>query len=70
MTLVPNPVLARDLDRARRGRVESRAHRPSVAASELPLRVRLGRMLMSAGASISGDCLELPARPTAAGRAA
>ena len=70
MTLVPNPVLARDLARARRARFQSRADRPLVAAGELPLRVRLGRMLMSAGASISGDCLELPARHTAAGRAA
>ena len=70
MTLVPNPVLARDLARARQVRFQATAPRRPARHAQLALRIRLGRMLMSAGASISGDCIELPSRRTAAGRTA
>ena len=66
MTLVPNPVLYRAVARERQARFHATrtvGPRRQAAGS---VRVRIGRMLISAGTTISGDCIEL--RPRRAAR--
>lgn len=66
MTLVPNSTLLRDVAHARRERLQASVVASRSRADVPRLRVRVGRMLMSAGASISGDRLEMPAQRPAA----
>ena len=65
MTLVPNPTLFEAVGRERRTRYQ--AHAAGARGTRAnPLRVRIGRLLISAGTTISGDCVEM--RPRRAAR--
>ncbi|MBW3612818.1 MAG: hypothetical protein KY392_03030 [Chloroflexi bacterium] len=70
MTLVPNPVL---YDAVARERI-ARFRAPMTTSRRRPtrqVRVRIGRLLISAGTVISGDCIELrPRRATRQSHAA
>jgi hypothetical protein len=61
MTLVPNPTLYEAVARERRARYQARAAAPRRRAAG-PVRVRIGRMLIAVGTTISGDCIELRRR--------
>lgn len=64
MTMVPNSVLYDAVARERASRFRARV----TASRQRPtgqMRVRIGRLLISAGTTISGDCIELrPRRST------
>ena len=69
--IMPSPRLVDGLDRSRRdglgdrpGEVQARAAGPS------PIRVRVGHALIAAGRTLSGERVELPARPPALPRTA
>jgi hypothetical protein len=65
MTMVPNPVLYGAVARERQERHRSAIARSGRRSTPPGLRVRLGRLLISAGTTISGDCIELhPRRAT------
>lgn len=64
MTLVPNPALFEAVGRERQARYRTYAAGARRRAAD-PLRVRIGRLLISAGTTISGDCIELRPRRTA-----
>lgn len=64
MTLVPNHVLYDAVARERASRFRARTP-ASRGRPSRRVRVRLGRMLISVGTVISGDCIELhPRRST------
>lgn len=64
MTLVPNPVLYEAVARERASRFRARMT-ASHGRPSRQMRVRVGRMLISVGTVISGDCIELhPRRST------
>jgi len=68
MTLGPNHVLMNALAHERQARLQATvARRPRRAG--LPLRVRVGRVLISAGTALSGDRVER-VRPAPARQAA
>lgn len=58
MGLVPNSVLLHGVARERQARLLAAAPARRQSSQSLPLRVRVGRVVMSAGALISGDCIE------------
>lgn len=64
MTLVPNPVLYGAVARERQARFQAQAAAARRRTAE-PMRVRIGRMLIGVGVSISGDSIELRSRRTA-----
>lgn len=64
MTMVPNPALFEAVGRERQARYRSQAAGTRRRAAS-PLRVRIGRLLISAGTTISGDCVEMRPRRTA-----
>ena len=71
MMIMPSPRLVDGLDRSRR---ERPGIRPELlrtrAAGPSPIRVRVGHALIAAGSTLSGERVELPARPPSLQRAA
>ncbi len=61
MTLVPNPLLYHAVARERQARFQARAAASRGRAAGT-VRVRVGRLLIALGTTISGDCVELRSR--------
>jgi hypothetical protein len=69
--IMPSPRLVDGLDRSRRERPRTRPEPvPTGAAGPSPIRVRVGHALIAAGSTLSGERVELPARPPHLQRAA
>lgn len=66
--MMPNPVILNGLVQEREQRLAGREARPQAAPGVL--RVRIGHALIVAGSAVSGERVELPARPPALSRAA
>jgi hypothetical protein len=66
--MMPNPVILSGLVQDREQRLNG-SRQPRQAAPGV-LRVRIGRALIAAGSMVSGERVELPARPPALSRAA
>lgn len=58
MTLNPNHVLMNAVAHERQARLRATSAAPRRPSASLPVRVRVGRMLISVGTSLSGDRLE------------
>lgn len=69
MFVIPNDTLAHQVGRDRQARFRASVAHPRPDGMR-PVRVRLGRMLISIGSTISGDRVEAAPRQRAAGRAA
>jgi hypothetical protein len=69
MTLNPNHVLMNAVAHERQARLRAAGAAPQRPGAALPMRVRVGRMLIAVGTSLSGDRLER-ARPSHARQAA
>jgi hypothetical protein len=63
--MVPNPVLYEAVARERQARFRSRPTAGRRDGSARGMRVRIGRLLISAGTTISGDSIELRPRRSA-----
>jgi hypothetical protein len=69
--IMPSPRLVDGLDRSRHERSSNRPEPARVrAAGPSPIRVRVGHALIAAGSTLSGERVELPARPQSLQRAA
>ena len=69
--IMPSPRLVDGLDRSRRDLAGKRpASAPARVAGPNPIRVRVGHALIAVGSTLSGERVELPARPPALSRAA
>ena len=68
MMILPNPGVLDHLIRERQETLRMSPHRGSMAARGA-LRVRIGHALIVAGSTLSGERVELPARPSALQRA-
>lgn len=69
--IMPSPRLVDGLDRSRRDRPGPRPEATRArAAGPSPIRVRVGHALIVAGSTLSGERVELPARPPALPKAA
>ena len=66
--MMPNPVILSGLVHEREQRLSGREPRREAAPGVL--RVRIGRALIAAGGIVSGERVELPARPPAIPKAA
>lgn len=66
--MMPNPVILSGLVQEREQRFTSREPRPQAVPGVL--RVRIGHALIAAGTIVSGERVELPARPPALPKAA
>lgn len=71
MTITPNHILMRDLARARQATLHAAAVGiPTGSRSATPMRVRVGHLLITLGAALSGERHDPRPRRTAAGRPA
>ena len=69
MVFIPNPAVLEYLARDRQEQLRKAAPREHVGHSA-GVRVRIGHALIAAGSTLSGERVEIPARPSSLQRAA
>jgi hypothetical protein len=69
MVFTPNPAVLEYIVRDRQEQLRKAAYREPAARS-VGVRVRIGHALIAAGSTLSGERVEIPARPSPLQRAA
>ena len=69
MVFTPNPAVLEYLVRDRQQQLRNAAHREP-ASRAVGVRVRIGHALIAVGSTLSGERVEIPARPSPLQRAA
>ena len=70
MVFTPNPAVLEYIIRDRQDQLRKAAYREPAAPRSVGVRVRIGHALIAAGSTLSGERVEIPARPSPLQRAA